>query len=225
MSVSNMSNVRQETDEWHEWYGDAAEIQRRLQNMPEKLARFGLREADRRARILDMCCGHGEALQVLKDWGFSDIEGFDQRIHEPLRSSSVKTHEGDAHKTGLPSQHFDWILNIHSMHHLGSVEDLRLWIEEMRRLLKPGGRFAIVDFRPTWQLHLAFWLFRRDWFHATRYLRHFGKQVQDEWDQMLEPYLRNWAKIRELLWSNGFQVERESSDLWYFYLTLRKSHS
>jgi len=221
--MASTETIRHESDEWHASYGDPVEIQRRLRNMPGKLARLGVTEQPRESRILDMCCGHGEALMVMNTWGFRHVEGFDQRIHEPLKSAKEFTcHEGNAHATGLLSNHYDLILNIHSMHHLGNVEQLSIWIEEMRRILKPNGRFAIVDFYASPHLALAFWLFRHDWFHMNRYLRHFGKQVQDEWD-FLGPYVKNWNAIRRLLWNNGFEVERCTYDPWYFYLTLRKA--
>lgn len=219
--MANPTSVRQETDEWHEAYGTPEQIAFRLRTIGPKLVRFGIDKAPKDIRILDMCCGHGEALKQLSDWGFKSIEGFDQRIHEPLKSDPrIPSYEGNAADTKLPSESYDWIMNIHSMHHLGNVEQLTQWIAEMRRILKPGGHFSIVDYWKTPWLMTAMWFFRRPWTHVTPYIKTYGEQIIDEWEY-LDPFFRDADKIRAAL-LNGFEVVRENHDPWHFYLTLRK---
>jgi ubiquinone/menaquinone biosynthesis C-methylase UbiE len=223
MAEMNTSNpVRYETDDWHAAYGTPEQIEFRRKTISPKLKRFGIDQAPKDARILDMCCGHGEALEVLASQGFTRLEGFDQRIHEPLKSHpAIPTYEGNAAETGLPSESYDWIMNIHSMHHLGDVPALAKWVEEMRRILKPGGRFSIVDFWKTPWLMAAMFMFRQRAFHMTPYIKAFGDQVIDEW-HFLNPFFANSRQIMALLKDNGFEIERLEHDPWYFYLTLRK---
>ena len=221
--MDEVTNVRLETDEWHQAYADPVEVARRAQILPGKLKRFGILDiADKSIKVLDMCCGHGEALQGMRKLGFTNLEGFDQRIHDPLKSDpEIKSYAGDARNTGLPADSYDWITCIHSTHHLGTPAELRLFVDEMKRILKPGGRFSILDFYPSARTKLAMFLFRQNWFHLTRYMKHYGEQVQEEWD-ILEPYIYGFEKIRPIFWNNGFEVERCEYDLWHFYLTLRK---
>jgi len=214
--------VRRETDAWHDLYADPAEIARRRRNMPRKLERLGVTRAPRDSHVLDMCCGHGEALRTLLDLGFTNLHGFDQRIHAaPRTETRIVWREGDARATGYPPESFDWILNIHAMHHLGSVEALSLWFDEMHRILKPSGRLSLVDFRVTPQLHLAFWLVRRKWLQRTRYLRHFGRQIVEEWD-ILRYYIDHWNEITSLLRNRNFRIVGRRTDLWHHYLVLEK---
>jgi ubiquinone/menaquinone biosynthesis C-methylase UbiE len=215
-------SVRLETDDWHHKYGTPEQIEFRRRTISPKLIHFGIDQAPRDIRVLDMCCGHGEALEVMKNWGFTNLEGFDQRIHEPLKSNlQIASYEGNAAETGLESGSYDWVMNIHSMHHLGNVPQLAIWVDEMRRILKPGGRFSIVDYWTTPWLKLAMFMFRQRALHVTPYIRTYGEQIIDEWE-FLEPFFRDAKPIMALLTDNGFEVERHSHDLWHFYITLRK---
>jgi ubiquinone/menaquinone biosynthesis C-methylase UbiE len=51
--------------------------------------------------------------------------------------------EGDAENLNLPSQSFDMVLNVESSHCYGNFQK---FIDEVARILRPGGRFLLTDF-------------------------------------------------------------------------------
>lgn len=204
-------------------YGQEAAVQRRLKAMPDKLAALGLGEADRSEKILDLCCGHGEALEALHSMGFRQLEGIDlQPSDDILADPRFRVTAGDALHTELPSESFDWVLCIHSMHHFASAARVADFVKEAHRLLKPGGRLAIVDFPASPQIRMAFWFFRQQRFLWTPYLKDFGSIIQQEW-HFLKDYLPQWPRVRSILWEEGpLRVIRSKRSLFYFYLTLQK---
>jgi len=213
---------RRESKLWHQTYACDAETRRRLRAFPRKLRLLGLDQASRDAAVLDLCCGHAEALCCLNEMGFSDLCGVDLQIDEDLASDHrFQVHCGDALHTPYPDARFDWVLNIHSMHHFATVENVRQFLRESWRLLKPGGRLGIVDFPASPQIRLAFWFFRQNRFLWTPYLKRFARLLQEEW-HFLKDYLPEWHKVRALLLDGPFEVERRTRRLFYSYLTLRK---
>jgi ubiquinone/menaquinone biosynthesis C-methylase UbiE len=190
--------------------------------MPAKLTALGLSEADRSHSILDLCCGHGEALEALYSMGFRKLEGVDLQPSEHVLSDSrFHVAAADALNTGLPSESFDWVLCIHSMHHFASAARVSDFVKEAHRLLKPGGRLAIIDFPASLQIRLAFWFFRQRRFLWTAYLKDFGSIIQQEW-HFLKDYLPQWPQVRSALREGPFRVIRSRRSLFYFYLTLQK---
>lgn len=211
-----------ESDLWHEAYANPTAIGRRRGAMPAKLSRLGVDRAKREASILDLCCGHGEALDCLYGMGFRRLYGLDLRVDEQLAGDArFQTQAADALAPPYPDATFDWIVNIHAMHHLASAERVSRMLEECWRLLRPGGRLGIIDFPASPQVRLAFWFFRQDRFLWTPYLKNFGRMVQEEWS-FLKDYLPQWPHVRSLLQDGRLQVEQCRRRLFYFYLTLRK---
>ena len=213
---------RNESDLWHRTYASEEEVRRRSQAFPRKFGLIGIDRAPRDIAVLDMCCGHGEALNCLYEIGFRNLSGVDLEVEEKLLADSrLRVRVGNAFHTEYPAASFDWVLNIHSMHHFASLEGVQKFLDESFRLLKPGGRLSIIDFPASPQILLAFWFFRQDWFLRTRYLKWFGKLLQEEW-HFLKSYLPQWPKVRTSLLKGKFQVESNRRRLFYFYLTLRK---
>jgi len=115
----------QETPTWHEAYQSDVQRRRRRRAFPRKLRLLGIDRAHRNARILDLCCGHGEALAELYGLGFRNLVGLDITLHPDLVADGrFEMHQADARETRLPGASFDWILNIHSLHHLGLADDI-----------------------------------------------------------------------------------------------------
>jgi ubiquinone/menaquinone biosynthesis C-methylase UbiE len=216
------SIIANESDAWRAVYLDEKQQRRRLAAMRDKFQLLGLDKLSRDAKVLDLCCGAGEALVALSEMGFQDLSGIDISVPKPLKDDSrFEVFEGNALATGLPGGQYDLVLNIHSMHHFASAENVGRFLQEAKRLLRPGGRLAIIDFPNSPQIRLAFWFFRQNLGLVTPYLRFFGSIIQEEW-HFLKNYLPQWPKVRSLLHNGEFEVISHRKTLFYFYIVLRK---
>jgi SAM-dependent methyltransferase len=214
--------MRQETAAWMAAYGAETEVRRRRAAMPEKLALLGLDQAPRSARILDLCCGNGEALDALYEMGFRDLHGGDIAVPPQLAEDSrFSVHICDSANPPFEDATFDWIVILHAMHHLGSPAQIDGVLGHCHRMLKPGGRLSVVDFANSPQILLAFWFFRQGKFLWTPYLKNFGALIQEEWP-FLKDYLPQFPRVRNLLLQGRFQVESKVNRFFYFFWTLRK---
>lgn len=220
--VPALGTALKESSEWHAAYNADGQKSRRRSKMIPKLNRLGIPAPRQDLRILDLCCGNGETLDALYDAGFRDLHGQDIVVSDELSADRrFSTSAGDAAATGLPDCSIDWILIIHALHHLGPASHVDSVLSECYRVLKPGGRLGIVDFPSSPQIRLAFWMFRRNFWLVTPYLKYFGKLIQEEW-HFLKPYLQEWPVVRSLLYRGDFAVERSRQEVFYYYLTLSK---
>ena len=103
---------------------------------------------------IDLCCGTGDMAILLARYMKSskNITGLDSasqallvaRERSKKKYSSIEWINGDALQTNLASNEFDGLLMSYGLRNLSSsYEGLR----EALRILKPGGRAGILDFR------------------------------------------------------------------------------
>ena len=103
---------------------------------------------------IDLCCGTGDMTMLLARYMKSseNITGIDSasKALSVARRRSEKNHpsiewiNGDALKTNFLSHQFDGLLMAYGLRNLSSYED---GLREVFRILKPGGRAGILDFR------------------------------------------------------------------------------
>jgi SAM-dependent methyltransferase len=135
------------------------------------------RDLPKDARIIDVGCGDGFHLRLLKDFGPPDwrLEGvdLDDRAVERARRHGIHVHAGTVETLDLESGGYDFALMIQTIEHVASPTDL---VGAVRRLLKPDGRLLIVtdntgslDFALFKGRHWGGYHFPRHWnlFHRT----------------------------------------------------------
>lgn len=132
----------------------------------------------KRARIVDVGCGDGFHLQVLRRFGRPgwQLEGVDPspRAVAAARAAGLTVHAGTVEQVGLPPGSYDLALMIMTIEH---VPDPLATLEAVRKALKPRGRLVVVtDNADT----IDFRLFgRRHWggYHFPRHFHLFDAQT------------------------------------------------
>lgn len=106
-------------------------------------------------RVLDVGCGWGGTVASLNDrYDDIDLTGLnidprqlERARHEVLARPSNKVNfvEGDACRMPFEDASFDVVLAVECAFHF---ESRKLFFDEVKRVLKPGGRFALCDLVP-----------------------------------------------------------------------------
>ena len=123
------------------------------------------------AKILDVGCGDGFHLQLLRDFGRStwQVEGIDMSEYAVSagRKQGLTIHHGTVQDSNLDPGTYDLALMIATIEHLDNPLEV---LQSVRQLLKPGGRVVIVtdntdtlDFKWFHQRHWGGYHFPRHW--------------------------------------------------------------
>ena len=123
------------------------------------------------ARILDVGCGDGFHLKLLRDFGQPGwtLEGIDldERAIEAARKNGLEVRHSSIENAGLPNESYDLVFLIMTIEHVANPGELLATIGD---LLKPGGRVVVVtdnvgslDFRIFRGRHWGGYHFPRHW--------------------------------------------------------------
>jgi SAM-dependent methyltransferase len=97
------------------------------------------------ARILDVGCGDGFHLEILRDYGAKSwtCEGLDAdaRAVAPARARGLTVHEGTVDSLELPNAAYHLILMVMTVEHL---DEPAATLRQVSRWLAPGGKLVIV---------------------------------------------------------------------------------
>ncbi len=107
-------------------------------------------ELTKDTEILDLCCGAGQTTRFLVQYSAS-VTGLDI---SPVALARAKKNvpqahyvEGLAQKIPLDDDKFDLVHTSLALHEM-TTEELHQILQEVYRVLKPGGIFTLVDFHP-----------------------------------------------------------------------------
>jgi ubiquinone/menaquinone biosynthesis C-methylase UbiE len=111
------------------------------------LRSFGVEAWPRSLEVVEIFCGRGSGIEAWRRLGFERVEGVD--ISENLllqHEGAARLYVGDCRRLGLPDASRDVICVQGGLHHLPALpEDLRATVAEVWRVLRPGGRFLVVE--------------------------------------------------------------------------------
>lgn len=122
------------------------------------------------SKVLDLCCGSGQTTQFLVQQS-RHVTGLDASPFSIKRAKQSVPQadyvEAFAEKIPLSNEVFDLVHTSAAMHEMGSQQLCQIF-QEVYRVLKPGGYFAMVDFHPPTNpifvpgLAVFFWLFETE---------------------------------------------------------------
>jgi demethylmenaquinone methyltransferase/2-methoxy-6-polyprenyl-1,4-benzoquinol methylase len=113
--------------------------------------RLAIDGAARPVRVLDLCCGSGDLGFLAEQLGAGRVTGADFTLpmlvvawrRRKARASRSAFVQADALRLPFPDGTFDAVVVGYG---LRNVSDLAAALAEMRRVLAPGGRVAVLDF-------------------------------------------------------------------------------
>ena len=112
----------------------------------KRLKGLGAATWDRNLRILELCCGRGNGLDAWTALGFSHVDGLDLSADLVAEyRGEARTFVGDARRMPFSGGAYDVVAVQGGLHHLLSMDDLEAALSEVHRVLKPQGRFVIVE--------------------------------------------------------------------------------
>jgi len=118
-----------------------------LRKFQGRLSRLGVTAWPKDSRVVEAFCGRGSGLVALSRAGFSRLTGVDlsprllRRYAGPARVLAA-----DCRALPLGSASQDAVIVQGGLHHLPAIPaDLVAFLDEVVRVLRPGGRFATVE--------------------------------------------------------------------------------
>jgi demethylmenaquinone methyltransferase/2-methoxy-6-polyprenyl-1,4-benzoquinol methylase len=163
------------------------------------------------SRVLDVACGTGDLSLVLDEAGAARVVGLDfcrpmleiARIKAESDSRTIPFVEGDALRLPFADETFDAVTIAFGLRNLAGVAD---GLRELRRVLKDGGRLAVLEFSsPVLPGFRA--LFR---FYFTRVLPRIGGLVSGSrgaYEYLPDSVSRfpDQKRLAELMRAEGFE--------------------
>ncbi len=124
------------------------------------------------ARILDVGCGDGFHLKLLKEYGRKTwtLEGvdLDKRAVETAKKADLKVRLGSVEKLNLPEDAYDLTFMIQTIEHLEKPFEV---LSAVKNVLKPGGKLVIVTDNTD---ALDFKVFKNGYWGGYHFPRHWN---------------------------------------------------
>lgn len=141
-----------------------------------------------KGKMIDLGCGPGQITRFLADSGVKDILGTDLSAGMIAKAKELSPglafQTADMLKLGFPDEHFSSAVAFYAIVHF-SAEQLQTALNEIFRVLKPGGEFLL-------SFHIGDGIFHRDEF--------FGEQVD------IDFYFFQTETVLQRLNETGFSV-------------------
>jgi demethylmenaquinone methyltransferase/2-methoxy-6-polyprenyl-1,4-benzoquinol methylase len=146
-------------------------------------------------RVLDMCCGAGPATQILVERS-RHVTGLDASPNAIKRAKAkvpqVEYVEAFAEKMPFPDNQFDLVHTSAALHEM-EPQQLKQILQEVYRVLKPGGIFTFVDFHaPTNPLY---------WVGVSLFLNLF--ETETAWELIK-------TDLPKILTETGFKLTKQT---------------
>lgn len=135
------------TEAWEAAYLRFETPEEEIAKFTRRLVRLGAREWPRDAEVAELFCGRGNGVRALARLGFHRIEGVD--VSPRLLALCPPEHGrqlADCRALPFASGSRDILIVQGGLHHLAVLpEDLERVTAEAARVLRPGGRWVVVE--------------------------------------------------------------------------------
>lgn len=196
-----------ETKKWHKAYSKQKyhPFFKEKKVREKRMEEMGLFSLNKDAKILDVGCGTGITMEMLKKKGYTNIYGIEPS-KELIGKSGLKTKikVGTAQKINFPDNTFDCVYMAGVLHHLGNEEDIKECFKEIRRVLRPGGLFC---YNEPYQTFVR-WLGEKIIFSPLGKLFYYSKHMRiilEEEKEAISFWLKNADKCEGMLYRLGFK--------------------
>lgn len=141
--VAEVENARA----WEQAYLRFETPEEELRKFASRLRRLGAAGWPRDARVVEAFCGRGSGLLALEKAGFGRLIGVDLSLRLlGSYSGSARLLAADCRRLPLATGSQDVVIVQGGLHHLPVLPaDLVAFLDEVGRVLRPGGRFATVE--------------------------------------------------------------------------------
>jgi len=137
---------------WEAAYERFETTDEEVQKFLDRLRYMKLDRLDKASSILEIFCGRGNGIVAFERLGFHDVEGVDLSfpLLEKYSGLPRNLYVADCRQMPFDDHSKDLIIVQGGLHHLPLLpSDVEQTCYEVKRVLKPGGRFAIVEPYPT----------------------------------------------------------------------------
>jgi SAM-dependent methyltransferase len=139
-------------DIWEAAYERFETADEEVKKFVGRLRRLKIDQLPKSIDVVEIFCGRGNGIVALEHLGFTNIEGVD--LSEPLLQKYGGTprslYVADCRQMPFENASKDLIIVQGGLHHLPQLPlDVTTTIDEVIRVLRPGGRFVIVEPYPT----------------------------------------------------------------------------
>lgn len=194
---------------WEEAYARFETPEEEIRKFERRLRKAGAEKWAPESEILEIFCGRGNGLHALGRLGFTRLEGAD--LSAPLLElfeGSAKLHVCDCRQMPFEDQSKDVVIVQGGLHHLPTLPgDLEQTVSEVRRILREGGRFFVVEPWSTPFLTFVHWvseikLVRRlsQKMDAFAVMTHNERETYEQWlgrpEEILSLLKENFAAQR-----------------------------
>ena len=217
-----MNEMTPSVSAWEAAYLRFETREEELQKFLRRLRKLGAVAWPRDAQVVEIFCGRGNGLHALQDLGFTQVEGVDYSAALVSNySGPARCVVADCRQLPFSDASRDIVIVQGGLHHLPELPaDLEKVVSEVRRVLRPGGRFMVVEPWRTPFLRFVHWVgsfrvARRAWdkLDALETMTELEWVTYDQWLRQPEMVLRcleeNFATERKFIgWGKLMWVGR-----------------
>jgi SAM-dependent methyltransferase len=187
-----------------------------------RLRRWRIRrlvDADKEGLLLDLGCGDGLNLGILKELGFQRMIGFDYSVELLLDGGWRPALAGDGQRLPFAADSFETIFVDSVLHHF---TDYLAAASEMARVLRPGGRLFYMEPRPGVGRRFFDWLTFSTWAKALPFFASRNATLLEEWD-LYTTWLEKYQDMERHLEASGLRRRYRKKGPIGIFLSYEKS--